>query len=560
MFKKIKYHTHENVGWGSISLPEQRDAHHRHAGSCLPAELVNRYDRDTLDGGLIGLARIARTTAALLLMSDPRDLGVLAQVQAPFTGRPTLYLYDAVPGGVGLTERLFTLVDELLRRLSRRGRVLHLRRWLPGLRGSRHRGRPARQADGRRAAGRDDLTDARPAIRSPSGSPLGRAPRQNSVALPPPEPPSMTRAARPGALVRRADSRSTEGGTALVVERALAVSPEGGAAALAPLPAAAYFDTETTGLSTGAGTVIFLAGVGSRRRPAPDRAPVPAARLPARARPCCARCGRPRPRPAAGHLQRACASTCRCWPLASPFHGLFREQAAIPPTARRPAPGRAAPLPPAARRRAAGGRGVAGCSACVARRDCPGSEVPLRYFGYLRGGSPDILAEVLDHNFQDVVSLALLEAEHPAAAAPAVGARARVLDPRGHGAGAAARRRGGRRAGAGRERRTPSPTTSVRGERTASRWPSRLLIAAGACRSVRRRCGRRYAASLGRRRRGLDRGGAHTRAPPRRPARRPGGSAGRDLASWTSPSRSAAAATSASWPEPACASTRGCAG
>ena len=80
-----------------------------------PAELVNRYDRDTLDGALIGLARVARTTASLLLMCDPRDLGVLAQVQAPFTGRPTLYLYDADPGGVGLTERLFTLVDELVR-------------------------------------------------------------------------------------------------------------------------------------------------------------------------------------------------------------------------------------------------------------------------------------------------------------------------------------------------------------------------------------------------------------------------------------------------------------
>ena len=114
MFKKIKFHTHENVGWGSISIPEQE----MHTTSCWlvpPAELVNRYDRDTLDGALIGLARIARTTGALLLMCDPRDLGVLAQVQAPFTGRPTLYLYDAVPGGVGLTERLFTLIDELVR-------------------------------------------------------------------------------------------------------------------------------------------------------------------------------------------------------------------------------------------------------------------------------------------------------------------------------------------------------------------------------------------------------------------------------------------------------------
>jgi DEAD/DEAH box helicase domain-containing protein len=114
MFKKIKYHTHENVGWGSISIPEQE----MHTTACWlvpPAELMNRYDRDTLDGALIGLARVARTTASLLLMCDPRDLGVLAQVQAPFTGRPTLYIYDAVPGGVGLTERLFTLTDQLVR-------------------------------------------------------------------------------------------------------------------------------------------------------------------------------------------------------------------------------------------------------------------------------------------------------------------------------------------------------------------------------------------------------------------------------------------------------------
>lgn len=113
MFKKLKYHTHENVGWGSIDLPETE----MHTTACWlvpPAELVNRYDRDTLDGALIGLARVAQTTAALLLMSDPRDIGVLAQVQAPFTGRPTLYLYDAVPGGVGLTERLFGLTDELV--------------------------------------------------------------------------------------------------------------------------------------------------------------------------------------------------------------------------------------------------------------------------------------------------------------------------------------------------------------------------------------------------------------------------------------------------------------
>jgi hypothetical protein len=62
--------------------------------------------------------------------------------------------------------------------------------------------------------------------------------------------------------------------------------------------------------------------------------------------------------------------------------------------------------------------------------DCAGSEVPARYFGYLRGGSPDILAVVLDHNLQDVVSLALLEVE--LSRLRSGGWReAQVLDPRG---------------------------------------------------------------------------------------------------------------------------------
>ncbi len=113
LFKKIKFHTHENVGWGPINLPEQQ-MHTAATWLVIPDEAAAKFDRDTLDGALIGLARLARNTAPLLLMCDVRDLGVLAQAQAPFTGRPTLYLYDAVPGGVGLSERLFSLAHELV--------------------------------------------------------------------------------------------------------------------------------------------------------------------------------------------------------------------------------------------------------------------------------------------------------------------------------------------------------------------------------------------------------------------------------------------------------------
>ena len=113
LFKKIKFHTHENVGWGPINLPEQQ-MHTAATWLVVPDEAAARFDRDTLDGALIGLARLARNTAPLLLMCDSRDLGVVAQALSPFTGRPTLYLYDAVPGGVGLTERLFGLAADLI--------------------------------------------------------------------------------------------------------------------------------------------------------------------------------------------------------------------------------------------------------------------------------------------------------------------------------------------------------------------------------------------------------------------------------------------------------------
>lgn len=230
-------------------------------------------------------------------------------------------------------------------------------------------------------------------------------------------------------LARWFDARTdvTAGGTVLVVERSV-VAPPGTASALAGLPPAAYFDTETTGLSTGAGTVIFLAGVA---RIAGDRIHARQYLLP--------------DYPYEPPLLRAVAGDLASSPrlvtyngrgfdlpmLAArlTFHGLFREAASIPEA-------HDDLLPDARRlfRRPLGGARLADVEAGVlgVRRasDCPGSEVPTRYFGYLRGGSPDILAEVLDHNFQDIVSLALLEAE--LCRLRAGGWReAMVLDPRG---------------------------------------------------------------------------------------------------------------------------------
>ncbi len=235
---------------------------------------------------------------------------------------------------------------------------------------------------------------------------------------------------RVATLVRWFDARTevTEGGgTALVIERTLRIADEA-ASAVSGLPPAAYFDTETTGLSTGAGTVIFMAAVARidgarvtvRQYLLPDYPHEPALLRALVAD--------------LATFSRLVTYNGRTFDLPMlaarlTVHGLFREQALLPDL-------HDDLLPDARRlfRRPLGGARLADVEAGVlgVRRssDCPGSEVPARYFGYLRGGSPDILAEVLDHNFQDVVSLVLLEAE--LCRLRSGGWRdASVLDPRG---------------------------------------------------------------------------------------------------------------------------------
>ena len=67
--------------------------------------------------GLTGLGNALRTIASLLLMCDPRDLGVALteDIASSLTAwEPNLYLYDSYAGGVGLSAPLFRLSERLL--------------------------------------------------------------------------------------------------------------------------------------------------------------------------------------------------------------------------------------------------------------------------------------------------------------------------------------------------------------------------------------------------------------------------------------------------------------
>jgi DEAD/DEAH box helicase domain-containing protein len=67
--------------------------------------------------GLSGLAFTLGHLAPLFLMCAPHDLGIHADPQSNLAdGQPVVVIYDLVPAGIGFSERLFELHDEIMLR------------------------------------------------------------------------------------------------------------------------------------------------------------------------------------------------------------------------------------------------------------------------------------------------------------------------------------------------------------------------------------------------------------------------------------------------------------
>jgi DEAD/DEAH box helicase domain-containing protein len=128
-YKKIKYHTHENVGYGEVSLPEMQ-MHTTAFWLTVPEPIVERQavERPIVIDAMRGIAHALHTVASVGLMSDPSDIGhTLGDksepdgVPAKSVGGapgfdPTIFLYDRIPGGIGLAPRVFEVREELVRR------------------------------------------------------------------------------------------------------------------------------------------------------------------------------------------------------------------------------------------------------------------------------------------------------------------------------------------------------------------------------------------------------------------------------------------------------------
>ncbi|WDS34969.1 DEAD/DEAH box helicase [Pseudoxanthomonas sp.] len=148
-YKKIRYYTHENIGYGPVNLPDQ-ELHTTSVWWQLPQATLGKAfpsKQDALDG-FLGAAYALHVVATVAVMADARDLqkavgngdgawfavadqtgrgqlrgveagdgaGVLEHVTLEQAFVPTVYLYDNFPGGVGLSEPLWLRQAELVQR------------------------------------------------------------------------------------------------------------------------------------------------------------------------------------------------------------------------------------------------------------------------------------------------------------------------------------------------------------------------------------------------------------------------------------------------------------
>ena len=131
-FKKIKFYTNENVGSGELDLPEQ-EMHTTAYWMTVPTAVMAAlpFAPDDRRDGVVGLSFAMRQVAQLLLMCDRQDVGISiggteptieidgstqGGIPATLADEPRIFIYDNYPGGIGFSEPLFLMHDELLAR------------------------------------------------------------------------------------------------------------------------------------------------------------------------------------------------------------------------------------------------------------------------------------------------------------------------------------------------------------------------------------------------------------------------------------------------------------
>jgi len=116
IYKKVRFYTRENVGAGPIQLPpEELDTESFLITLSEGTATALGLDQGDRGSAWRALADLLRRMAPLHIRCSASDLGISSHVRSPFFGRPTLFLFDRVQGGVGLSQLLVDAFPDLVR-------------------------------------------------------------------------------------------------------------------------------------------------------------------------------------------------------------------------------------------------------------------------------------------------------------------------------------------------------------------------------------------------------------------------------------------------------------
>lgn len=110
MFKKLKFNTHENLGWGKIDLPEL-EMHTASAWLDFDEDALAAIAGRAMAGRILySIAYLFRNIVPIFTLSDVNDIRVAHQTRSNFSGKPAVFIYDSIPGGVGIAERVYAIL------------------------------------------------------------------------------------------------------------------------------------------------------------------------------------------------------------------------------------------------------------------------------------------------------------------------------------------------------------------------------------------------------------------------------------------------------------------
>ncbi len=113
MFKKVKFDHRDSIGWENLDLPERT----LDTAACwiVPPQAglnrCRRYGRVPSEG-LKGIANVVGEVLPLFAMCDVVDIGTT--VDSSNTGRPTAFVYDRHPGGIGFSEKAYEMIEDVM--------------------------------------------------------------------------------------------------------------------------------------------------------------------------------------------------------------------------------------------------------------------------------------------------------------------------------------------------------------------------------------------------------------------------------------------------------------